>query len=139
MSDVAVLKRLGMAPTTTELRVRRLRQYQRWLRAPDRHPQELAVMFGELPLEPTPTLDDEGSVATDANPYAQRFVEDVETLLTAAGDDELREDLQTAKGSLNVAALFFNDDLRERYLVHDPGMLRAQARAVAIPPPGWQP
>ena len=96
-------------------------------------------MFGELPLEPRPTLCDDGSVAEDANPYALRFVADVETLLEITGDVELREDLQSQSGSINIVELFANEDLRERYLTLDPGLLRAQARTVAIPPPGWQP
>ncbi|CAK0903824.1 unnamed protein product [Prorocentrum cordatum] len=90
MTDEAGLMRLGVAPAPTELRVRRLRQYQRWLRSPSQHPQELAMARGELPLERTPTLGADGPVAADANPCGLSLVADVEALLEVAEASELR-------------------------------------------------
>eukprot|EP00959_Pyramimonas_sp_CCMP1952_P197242 4124882-Pyramimonas_sp.AAC.1 len=49
LTDAAVLRRVGIAPSGVELRVRRLRQYQRWVRRPGSHPQALGAIFGQLP------------------------------------------------------------------------------------------
>eukprot|EP00959_Pyramimonas_sp_CCMP1952_P199704 4177219-Pyramimonas_sp.AAC.1 len=46
LSDTVVFRRVGVAPARVELRVRRLRQHRRWIRYPERRPQEIGAIFG---------------------------------------------------------------------------------------------
>eukprot|EP00959_Pyramimonas_sp_CCMP1952_P003845 81164-Pyramimonas_sp.AAC.1 len=140
LSDIAVFRRVGVAPARVELRVRRLRQYQRWIRYPERHPQEIGAIFGQLPLEAHPTLCEQGFLHDSANAYATRFASDVLILIQRSEAELLESWLFTGPSAeprmrLCVRALFMDGDLREQLLALGPGLLRAGTKTVAIPPP----
>ena len=138
-SDEIVLRRVGIAPCGSELRARRLRTYQRRLRQPQRHAQEIGAVFGQLLVEVEPTILPCGTLAAGANPYAWRFAVDCIRLLRRCEEEDLLEGLLVFDSStpdplsLNIRALFEDPEVRHRFLRFDPGILRAAARTVMPP------
>ena len=51
ISGKEVWKKLGGVPTHVERRLRRLKEYKKWMRDPGHHRQVIASVFGKLPLE----------------------------------------------------------------------------------------
>ena len=47
---------------------------------PAHHTQLITAMFGKLPLEPNPTLGPGGETSPEANPWAVRWMADLEEL-----------------------------------------------------------
>ena len=55
-------------------RVRRLKWAQTLVQDPSHHAQVLTAMFGKLPAEPSATLNSEGELTPEANPWAMRWM-----------------------------------------------------------------
>ena len=57
---------------------------QKWAQTlvqdPSHHAQVLTAMFGKLPAEPSPTLGPDGEITPEANPWAARWMADLEAL-----------------------------------------------------------
>ena len=60
--------------------MRRLKWAQTLVLDPSHHAQVLTAMFGKLPAEPSSTLGPDGEITPEANPWAMRFMEDLEAL-----------------------------------------------------------
>eukprot|EP00969_Alexandrium_andersonii_P340260 15040427-Alexandrium_andersonii.AAC.1 len=73
MSNQSVMKHWRVADTFTELRVRRLRMYQRWAARPRHFVQALAAVFGTTMLEKTRgyhCMNDYGCLTDGSTPWA---------------------------------------------------------------------
>ncbi len=85
-----VWKHWRIAPTRTELRVRRLKRWQRICRQPEIHGHFLAIFFGKCRFEDEaaeegtdiapPTLDDNGFINEEAHPLARQLAADLKAL-----------------------------------------------------------
>ena len=80
LTNKEVLRFWKLAPCDVEARVRRLKWAQTLVQDPSHHAQVLTAMFGKLPAEPSATLTPDGEVTPEANPWAVRWMEDVEAL-----------------------------------------------------------
>ncbi len=90
MSLDEVWKHWRIAPTRTELRVRRLKWWQSICRQPEIHGHFLAIFFGRCRFEDQaaedggnvapPTLDDNGFINEQAHPLARQLAADLKAL-----------------------------------------------------------
>ena len=80
MSNKEVLRFWKLAPCDVEARVRRLEWAQTLVQDPAHHTQLITAMFGKLPSEPNPTLGPGGEILPEANPWAVRWMADLEEL-----------------------------------------------------------
>ena len=78
--DKEVLRFWKLAPCDVEARVRRLKWAQTLVQDPAHHTQLITAMFVKLPSEPNPTLGPGGEILTEANPWAVRWMADLEEL-----------------------------------------------------------
>ena len=60
--------------------MRRLKWAQTLVQDPSHHAQVLTAMFGTLLAEPSFTLGPDGEITPEANPWAMRWMEDLEAL-----------------------------------------------------------
>ena len=81
LTNKEVLHSWKLAPCDVEVRVRRLKWAQTLVQEPSHHAQVLSAMFGKLPAEENPTLGPDGEVTPEANPWAVRWMEDLEALV----------------------------------------------------------
>eukprot|EP00959_Pyramimonas_sp_CCMP1952_P258728 5408345-Pyramimonas_sp.AAC.1 len=78
MSEAQVMIALRTTDSRAELLMRRLRQWQRIVRFPADSRQVLTVLFGSLDgLEEDSTFAPTGRIASNANPRAKQFEQDV--------------------------------------------------------------
>ena len=134
IANLEVLKFLGIADLTTELRIRRLGMWQAIALDRDRCCQVLASIFGVLenerdkdPLLPT------GCLSEHAGPWAEQLVEDVAGL-------SIVDDLACLPEAMDNRPLrLFEGDVRHLFLSLDISMLRRRTMCATIPPPGWAP
>ena len=129
--SIDVWRFLQLAPTSIELRVRRLRFWQSVARNPGLHVALLAAVFGQCEFETLPTVDLHGRVSRNANPWALQFKSDVESLAECDDGKDLVEQLAG-----RVVRVF--SDFREAFARVDCSVLRRQFLSVAIPPPGFE-
>ena len=80
MSNKEVLRFWRVAPCDVEARVRRLEWAQTLVQDLPHHAQLITAMFAELPSEPNPTLGPGGEILPEANPWAVRWMADLEEL-----------------------------------------------------------
>ena len=85
MSNAAVFKHCRVSDAETELRVRRLRWMQKVVAEPTNHRQAIAGIFGRCRMDDSEALDEEGRLTAEANSYAVRWVQDVETIADMQG------------------------------------------------------
>ena len=97
LSTSEVLKHWGLAPCSTEARIRRVKWYQNMAKFPKDSMQVLGARLGDLKEENNlgwQTLDEEGRVMTGvANPWALRFREDMLSLSTMEDGQEFIKDI----------------------------------------------
>ena len=74
-----VVSKIWMIPLAEiELRVRRIKRWQSFFLRLDRHTQEIAALFGRLAGHNFDTVLQDGSLHTQANPFAKQAVADIE-------------------------------------------------------------
>ena len=88
----------------------------------------LTAMFGKLPAEPSSTLGPDGEITPEANPWAVRWMEDLEALQPY---DERGVVQRMGK---NVRALFLDRELAADFVAIDVSVLRLQSLSTQVPP-----
>ena len=121
LTNKEVLRFWKLAPCDVEARVRRLKWAQTLLQDPSHHAQVLTAMFGKLPAEPSPTLGPDGEITPEANPWAVRWMEDLEALQSY---DERGVVQRMEK---DVRALFLDRELAADFVAIDVSVLRLQS------------
>ena len=111
-----------------EARVRRLKWAQMLVQDPSHHAQVLTAMFGKLPAEPSATLSPEGEITSEANPWAVRWMEDLEAL------QPYDERSVVQRMGQNVRALFLDRELAADFVAIDVSVLRLQSLSTQVPP-----
>eukprot|EP00959_Pyramimonas_sp_CCMP1952_P381235 7988226-Pyramimonas_sp.AAC.1 len=79
-----------MAPVEHELRARRIRWYQRWVRNPKQHIAEWGARLGSMRVElanELPIVGGDARLTQAACPWARRFVDDISSLAELGGDE----------------------------------------------------
>ena len=108
--------------------MRRLKWAQTLVLDPSHHAQVLAGMFGKLPAEPSSTLGLDGEITPEANPWAVRWMEDLEALQPY---DERGVVQRMGK---NVRALFLDRELAADFVAIAVSVLRLQSLSTQVPP-----
>ena len=85
-------------------------------------------MFGKLPAEPSATLSPDGEITPEANPWAVRWMEDLEALQPY---DERGVVQRMVK---DVRALFLDRELAADFVAIDVSVLRLQSLSTQVPP-----
>ena len=85
-------------------------------------------MFGKLPAESSATLNLEGELTPEANPWAVRWMEDLEALQPY---DERGVIQRMGK---DVRALFLDRELADDFVAIDVSVLRLQSLSTQVPP-----
>ena len=83
MTNVDVWRFWKLCPSELELRVRRLKWYQDMVENMNSHGQVITALFGHPKFEHGirhPTLDEQGYLSEEANSFAKRFINDLNTL-----------------------------------------------------------
>ena len=93
-----------------------------------RHTQLITAMFGKLPSEPDPTLGPGGERSPEANPWAVRWMADLEEL------EPYDERRVVQRMGRDVRALFLDRELAEDFVAMDVTILRLRSLAVEVPP-----
>ena len=114
---------LGLVPSATELRARRLQWYQNLMKDLGPHQNVLLALFGEVPFESDTIYDESGTIREAACWGARQWQEDVDGLGVF---DDCASFLERGGGAVDHWFL-------------DNGLLgiRAADRAVNIPPPSF--
>ena len=128
MSNKEVLRFWKLAPCDVEARVRRLEWAQTLVQDPSHHTQLITAVFGKLPSELDPTLCPGGEISPEADPWAVRWVADLEELEPY---DERRVIQRIGR---DVRALFLDRELAEDFVATDVTILRLRSLAVEVPP-----
>ncbi|CAK0911273.1 unnamed protein product, partial [Prorocentrum cordatum] len=82
-----VFRKWKINRASDELRIRRLKWYQKWAAFPEAHSQVTAAVFGSTPLDlrhGTPRLE-EGRISTYSTPWAYQYLQDLQYLRAQAG------------------------------------------------------
>ena len=108
--------------------MRRLKWAQTLVQDPSHHAQVLTAMFGKLLAEPSATLSPDGEITPEANPWAVRWMEDLEALQPY---DERGVVQRMGK---NVRALFLDRELAADFVAIDVSVLRLQSLSTQVPP-----
>ena len=93
--------------------MRRLKWAQTLVQDPPHHAQLITVMFGKLPSEPNPTLGPGGEILPEANPWAVRWMADLEEL------EPYAERRVIQRMGRDVRALFLDRELVEDFVSMD--------------------
>ena len=128
LTNKEVLRFWKLAPCDVEARVRRLKWAQTLVQDPSHHAQVLTAMFGKLPAESSATLNSEGELTPEANPWALRWMEDLEALQPY---DERGVIQRMGK---DVRALFLDRELADDFVAIDVSVLRLQSLSTQVPP-----
>ena len=123
-----VLRFWKLAPCDVEAWVRRLKWAQTLVQDPSHHAQVLTAMFGKLPAEPSATLKPDGEITPEANPWAVRWMEDLEALQPY---DERGVVQRMGK---DVRALFLDRELAADFVAIDVSVLRLLSLSTQVPP-----
>ena len=108
--------------------MRRLKWAQTLVQDPSHHAQVLTAMFGKLPAEPSSTLGPDGEITPEANPWAVRWMEDLEAL------QPYDERCVVQRMGKNVRALFLDRELAADFVAIDVSVLRLQSLSTQVPP-----
>ena len=73
MTDKEVRAKLKLVDTALEVDIRRIKWMQTLSADPKHNKQVLTALFGQLPIEEHPTVDEEGRLTESANPTARLF------------------------------------------------------------------
>ena len=92
------------------------------------HTQLKTAMFGKLPSELNPTLGPGGEFSPEANPWAVRWMADLEEL------DPYDERGVSQPMGRDVRALILDRELAEDFVAMDVTILRLRSLAVEVPP-----
>ena len=128
LTNKEVLRFWKLAPSDVEARVRRLKWAQTLVQDTSHHVQVLTAMFGKLPAESSATLNPEGELTPEANPWAVRWMEDLEALQPY---DERGVIQRMGK---DVRALFLDRELADDFVAIDVSVLRLQSLSTQVPP-----
>ena len=128
LTNKEVLRFWKLALCDVEARVRRLKSAQTLVQDPSHHGQVLTAMFGKLPAEPSSTLGPDGEITPETNPWAVRWMEDLEALQP---HDERGVVQRMGK---NVRALFLDRELAADFVAIDVSVLRLQSLSTQVPP-----
>ena len=128
MSNKEVLRFWKLAPCDVEARVRRLKWAQTLVQDPSHHAQLITAMFGKLPSEPNPTLGPGDEILPEANPWAVRWMADLEEL------EPYDERGVIQRMGRDVRALFVDRKLAEDFVALDVTLLRLRSLVVEVPP-----
>ncbi|CAE7493209.1 unnamed protein product [Symbiodinium natans] len=132
MPNTDVFRHLGVACTSTELRIRRLKFLQRLATDPFRHHHVITAIFGTMDFDSEPTVDAEVGLSPRANSYARLYWKDLQSL---AGLDSAHWIVELAGNDI----MAFFTELATDFAHVDVTELRAQELSVQIPPPGFSP
>ena len=130
VANSEVFKMVGWSGAAVEIRLQRLRFWQRVAMAPQYHALLLCAVFGRLPFEEAGFFDDDGRVVGTVNPWASLFVADMCSL----EDSELAEVVDLCDDAF--LSVFKAGQARDAFLLADFAQLRSAALFSAIPPPG---
>ena len=108
-SNEEVLRFWPLAPCDVEARVRRLKWAQTLVQDPAHHTQLITATFGKLPSEPNPTLGHGDEISPEANPWAVRWMADLEEL------EPYGERVVIQRVGRDVRALFLDRELAEDF------------------------
>ena len=128
MTNKEVLRFWKLAPCDVEARVRRLKWAQTLVQDPSHHAQVLTAMFGKLPAEPSSTLGPDGEITPEANPWAVRWMEDLEAL------QPYDERCVVQRMGKDVRALLLDRELAADFVAIDVSVLRLQSLSTQVPP-----
>ena len=130
LTNKEVLRFSKLAPCDVEARVRRLKWAQTLVQVqdPSHHAQVLTAMFGKLLAEPSSTLGPDGEITPEANPWAVRWMEDLEALQPY---DERGVVQRVGK---DVRALFLDCELAADFVAIDVSVLRLLSLSTQVPP-----
>ena len=128
LTNKEVLRFWKLAPCDVEARARRLKWAQTLVQDPSHHAQVLTAMFGKSPAEPSSTLGPDGEITSEANPWAVRWMEDLEALRPY---DERGVVQRMGK---DVRALFLDRELAADFVAIDVSVLRLQSLSTQVPP-----
>ena len=128
MSNKEVHRITKTVPVSVELRVQRIKWWQRIVSKPRRYVQWLCACFGTFAWDQHPPLDEEGCVTPTAHPWAQFFCDDVAALAEASQNESL---LSVGR---RVRMLFLDAEVHEAFVKADPDVIRSQYTSVSIPP-----
>ena len=133
LTTIEVLQRCGLPSVELGLKLRRLSLLQSWVRRPQQHAQAITAVFGKLRPEKEDIVTEFGFLSEGANPFAKRFVADLDALHVLDGAGALLEDLDGA-----IEPLFVDEALAESFLRINLRQLSIANQKLAIAPPGWQ-
>lgn len=131
--DRAEVVRVWMiAPSAVELRVRRLKAYQRWARCNANHIPGLASLFGQCRLERELGVFRAcgDSLSSTPTPWALRFVEDLRDLVQ--GHDALGH-LSDVVEAVSLRFLREGAPEQAEFVAADPHVLRQASWSARIP------
>ena len=128
LTNKEVLRFWKLAPCDVEARVRRLKWAQTLVQDSSHHAQVLTAMFGKLPAESSATLNPEGELTPEANPWAVRWMEDLEAL------QPYDERCVIQRMGKDVRALFLDRELADDFVAIDVSVLRLQSLSTQVPP-----
>ena len=128
LTNKEVLRFWKLAPCDVEARVRRLKWAQTLVQDPSHHAQVLTAMFGKLPAEPSATLNPDGEITPEANPWAVCWMEDLEALQPY---DERGVVQRMGK---DVRALFLDRELAADFVATDVSVLRLPSLSTQVTP-----
>ena len=128
LTNKEVLRFWKLAPCDVEARVRRLKRAQTLVQDPSHHAQVLTAMFGKLPAKSSATLNSEGELTPEANPWALRWMEDLEAL------QPYDERCVIQRMGKDVRALFLDRELADDFVAIDVSVLRLQSLSTQVPP-----
>ena len=128
LTNKEVLRFWKLAPCDVEARARRLKWAQTLVQDPSHHAQVLTAMFGKLPSEPSSTLGPDGEITPEANPWAVRWMEDLEALQPYDERDVVQ------RMGKDVRALFLDRELAADLVAIDVSVLRLLSLSTQVPP-----
>eukprot|EP00959_Pyramimonas_sp_CCMP1952_P452272 9466289-Pyramimonas_sp.AAC.1 len=125
MSNLELLREWKILPARGELAIRRIRWLQQMLRHRFANQQTLTALFGHLGGE-RPTLDLEGHLRPDANPWVLQLAANLEMYRGLSGTESFFEQWQDMNDSW-FSIFEENSEPAHEFLRIDPSLLRAAA------------
>ena len=135
LTNAEVLAHWKIARAEVELRVRRLMWLQQAAKDRNNNAQLFAAIFGTISGQAMQTVADDGSLSSQANPWAKRAQEDVNQLINCS--EEAQSLLETA--GPHIVAWLKDPNFREDFYNIDVSILRAKEFRTNIPPPTCAP
>ena len=137
MSNHDTWRWLGCADTFTELRIRRLRFWQRVAADAEKHMCVIAVLFSRLDAEEGQRKtggDILGMALPDSNPWLLQLRDDIESLQEY---DDLYEICEVTDGKL--LRLFLKHEARDLFINADFSQIKSKFLSKNVAPPGFAP